>query len=70
MKELLVISVSRNLNLSLEQSLNFFKDNNKYFAHLLVKGIKNNFEPIISFIDDLIENVGFIVKNLFLKDEK
>jgi hypothetical protein len=38
--EFFVISLSKNFKLSPQQTLNLFLDNNKYLAHLLVKGIK------------------------------
>ena len=41
--EFFVISLSKNFKLSPQHTLNLFLDNNKYLAHLLVKGIKESF---------------------------
>ena len=41
--ELLVISLSTHFKLSVQHTLNLFLDNNKYLAHLLVKGVKGTY---------------------------
>lgn len=50
--ELLVISICNNFKLSVQHALNLFLDNNKYLAHLLVKGVKGSYEPVLSLIND------------------
>lgn len=55
--ELTVISLSKNLKLSPQHALNLFLDNNKYLAHLLVKGVKGSFQPIMEFLHDVQSNV-------------
>lgn len=63
-----MISISKNFKLSPQHTLNLFLDNNKYLAHLLVKGVKNSYEPIFSLLNDIMENLGFIVVTLFCTD--
>lgn len=41
--EFFVISISKNFKLSPQHTLNLFLDNNKYLAHLLVKGVKTSY---------------------------
>lgn len=68
--EFFIISISRNFKLSPQHTLNLFLDNNKYLAHLLVKGVKNSYEPIYALLADLASNIDYIVVTLFCTDEK
>ena len=58
------------LKLTRKQSIALLSDNNKYLAHLLVKGVKNSYEPIYALFTDLSNNIGYIVVTLFCTDEK
>lgn len=55
--EFFVISLSKNFKLSAQHTLNLFLDNNKYLAHLLVKGIKESFEHVLSFEREILGNL-------------
>jgi hypothetical protein len=68
--ELTVVSLSKNLKLSPQHALNLFLENNKYLAHLLVKGVKGSYLPIMDFLHDIYSNVKYIVLNLFCNEEK
>ncbi len=68
--ELFVVSISKHFKLSPKHTLNLFLDNNKYLAHLLVKGVKGAFEPIYKFLDDIKSTLDYIVVTLFTHDEK
>ena len=48
----------------MQHALNLFLDNNKYLAHLFVKGIKNSYEPVLMVLKDLHQEVRFIVDSL------
>ena len=63
--ELFVISISKHFKLSPKHTLNLFLDNNKYLAHLLVKGVKGSFEPIYNVLKDIKDILDFIVVTLF-----
>jgi hypothetical protein len=63
-----VITISKNFKLSPQHTLNLFLDNNKFLAHLVVKGVKNSFEPILAMLTDIISNIEMIVVNLFCTD--
>jgi hypothetical protein len=65
-----VISISNNFKLSVQHTLNLFLDDNKYLAHLLVKGVKNEFDPIFNLLDDIASHLGFIIDTLFCLDEQ
>lgn len=65
MLEFTVISLSKNLKISPHQALNLFLENNKYLAHLLVKGVKGSYSPILEFLQDVFSNAEFIVLSLF-----
>ena len=68
--ELLVISICNNFKLSVQHALNLFLDNNKYLAHLLVKGVKGSYEPVLLMLSDLHQHIDFIVDALLCVDEK
>lgn len=66
--ELLVISISNNFKLSVQHALNLFLDNNKYLAHLLVKGVKSSYDPVLMMLSDLHQSIDFIVDTLLVVD--
>jgi hypothetical protein len=68
--EFFVVSLSKNFKLSPQHTLNLFLDNNKYLAHLLVKGIKESFDHVLTFQNEILANLEFIVLNLFSIDEE
>jgi hypothetical protein len=68
--ELLVISICNHFKLSPQHALNLFMDNNKYLAHLFVKGVKSTYEPVLLLLRDLREQAAFIVDALLCVDEK
>lgn len=39
-------------------------------AHLLVKGVKNSYDPIHALFSDISQNIDFIIVTLFCVDEK
>ena len=55
--EFFVISLSKNFKLSPQHTLNLFLDNNKYLAHLLVKGIKESFDHVITFENEILAHL-------------
>lgn len=63
-----MITICKNFKLSPQHTLNLFLDNNKFLAHLVVKGVKNSFEPIFAMLNDVISNMEMIVVNLFCTD--
>ena len=66
--EFLIILLSKNFKLSHQHTLNLFIDNNKYLSHLLVKGVKNNYQPIHEFLNDIKINSDYLVSHLFCVD--
>lgn len=65
-----MISIGNHFKLSVQHTLNLFLDDNKYLAHLLVKGVKNEFDPILCVLDDVATHLPFIVESLFCVDER
>jgi len=68
--EMLVISICNNFKLSVQHALNLFLDNNKYLAHLLVKGVKGSYDPVLLMLSDVHQHIDFIVDSLLVVDEK
>lgn len=54
----------------MQHTLNLFLDDNKYLAHLLVKGLKNEFDPILNMLEDITSHMSFIIDTLFCLDEQ
>lgn len=52
---MVVLIISQQLNLTPKQALSTLSENAKYFAHMVVKGIKNSFEDIMSMLDIFIK---------------
>jgi len=44
--EYMIVLLSKNLGLKSKQSAGLLADGNKYLAHIFVKGVKGQFEPI------------------------
>lgn len=68
--EFLVVSICNHFKLSVQHALNLFLDNNKYLAHLLVKGVKGSYEPVLALLNDCKQQMEFIVDTLLCVDEK
>lgn len=66
--EMLIISLSRNLNLKPNQIVVLLTNNLKYLAHIIIKGIKQDFKPIQEFFKEIHQNIPLIVK-LLNKDD-
>jgi hypothetical protein len=47
--EFLMLLLKASLGMSLEEILGLFTNQNKYLAHIIVKGLNENFSPIILF---------------------
>ena len=58
--------ISQSLSLTPKQTLSTLNDNAKYYAHMIVKGIKNSFAEIISMLDTFMAQIG---KLLFLAEK-
>jgi hypothetical protein len=65
-----VISICNNFKLSVQHALNLFLDGNKYLAHLLVKGVKGTYEPVLNLLADCTKELAFLVDSLLCIDEK
>ena len=64
------MSICNHFKLSVQHALNLFLDNNKYLAHLFVKGVKGSYEPVIKVLLDCQKEINFIVDALLCVDEK
>lgn len=49
-------------HLLLCQAASLFTDNNKYLAHVIAKGVKGAFQPVLSFYQDLYQSTSVLVK--------
>ena len=66
--ELLIVSLSKALSLNSKQSMALLVNGNKYLAHVLAKGIKGNFEPVIYWYKELYAQSKHILQ-LVIKEE-
>ncbi|CAD8181583.1 unnamed protein product [Paramecium octaurelia] len=65
--EFFIVALAKNLQLSIKQSASLFTNNNKYLAHILAKGVKGVFEPIVAFYKETYANGNQLIK-LFNED--
>lgn len=47
--ELLLCSLSKHLGLKIKQSASLLTNGSKYLAHVIAKGVKGNYQPIINW---------------------
>ena len=64
--EFIIITLSKNLELDIIQSVALLSNNRKYLQNICNKGIKNKFDKIKNWLDDLIVNYA-IIKKLLIK---
>jgi len=67
--EFFLVSLSKHFSLTPKQSVALLSNNFKYLAHLLAKGLKGVFEPIVYWYKDIYANSSHLV-NLVLKDKE
>ena len=64
--EFIIITLSKNLELDIIQTIALLSNNRKYLQNICNKGIKNKFDKIKNWLDDLIVNYA-IIKKLLIK---
>jgi hypothetical protein len=47
---MVLLIISHHLNLTPKQALPTLSENAKYFAHMIVKGIKNSYQEILAML--------------------
>lgn len=52
------------INISRQQAVTLLEDNNKYLAHILVKGVKGQFGDIEQLMERWFRKVDFIVHKM------
>ena len=62
--EFIIITLSKNLELDIIQTIALLSNNRKYLQNICNKGIKNKFDKIKNWLDDLIVNYAIIKKLL------
>lgn len=50
MLEFLLIGLSKHLNLKPKQSAALLSNGSKYLTHVLVKGLKSNYDPVMNWL--------------------
>ena len=53
--ELVVLVLSDKLSLSPKQAVSALSDHGKFYAHMVVKGVKNSFEDVLSLLEALTQ---------------
>lgn len=59
--EFLLIAISKSLNLNPKQAAALLSNGNKYLAHILVKGVKSQFQPIVTLMEMVIKKYNNIL---------
>lgn len=65
--EFFILILSKHLELDPKQTASLFTHGNKYLAHVLVKGVKGLFDPIIAFYTEAYSNINTLLR-LFNED--
>ncbi len=66
--EYIITSISRNLEVSVQQTLSLLAENNKYFSLVLIKGLKGSYGNIYKWLQELYNNREII--SSFLKNSE
>ncbi len=67
--EFFIISLCKNMNISIKQSIALLSNNRKYLKILCYKGIKKNFEKVIFWLNDVLNNINLLI-NLLKSDSE
>lgn len=68
--EIILNTLCRNFNMKPKQSAALLTNNSQYLMHLVVKGLKGNFEPIISWYEELNSIAEYFVEIICLESKK
>lgn len=66
--EILLVSLIRNLDLKPKQVVALLSNGNKYLAHVLVKGVKGNYDPLVLWLQELYSNMQYVLPFLTQED--
>ena len=62
----MIILIMKTMGLNSKQAVATLGESAKYLAHMIVKGVKNSFEEIVTFID---ETRSFMDKIMYLAEK-
>lgn len=65
--EFFIIILSKHLDIDPKSTASLFTHKNKYLAHVLAKGVKSVFDPIVAFYTEVYTNVPTLMR-LFNED--
>lgn len=68
--EFLLVTISKNFELKIKQSAALLTNGSKYLAHVIAKGVKGDYEPIIAWYRELYTHTDHIVTLLRAGDTK
>lgn len=57
------------LNLTKKQAVALLADNNKYLAHVLVKGVKGEFNEIDDLMQKIYTNLDYIIEKMIAQND-
>ncbi|CAD8109737.1 unnamed protein product [Paramecium sonneborni] len=66
--EFFITGLSKHLTLKPQQAASLLSNGNKYLAHLLVKGVKGEFETLINWLSDIYANISRVFNFLEQQD--
>ena len=67
--EFLILSFCHNFKLTVKQGAGLLAQGNKYLAHIVAKGLKGDFEPVIVWLQDIYSNTETLTQ-LILNESK
>lgn len=53
-----ITGLSRHLSLKPQQAASLLSNGNKYLAHLLVKGVKGEFETLVNWLSEIYASIS------------
>ena len=62
--EFFIISLCKNLNINSRQSIALLSNNRKYLTIMCFKGIKQDFNQVLSWFDDINNNLNILINIL------
>lgn len=62
--EFVINELTQNLKLSKKQVIALLSDNNKYLAHVLVKGVKGDFTDIEIMLQKFYSEIDYIIEKM------
>lgn len=57
-----LLSICKNIQVNALQAASLLANSNKYLSQLIIRGKKNQFQPVISMMSDIYKNIATLIK--------